>query len=89
MAPVDLWSLSDLCTPWCLHVAATLRVAEHIAFGVTTARDLATVACSDPSALARVLRHLVSKVEEPSRDRFALNDATRPLLAAGVRLPSI
>jgi len=89
MAPVDLWSLSDLCTPWCLHVAATLRVAEHIASGVTTARDLATVTGSDPSALARVLRHLVSKglFEEPSRDRFALNDAARPLLDAGVRLP--
>ena len=37
MAPADLYSLSDLCTPWCLHVAATLRVAEHIASGVTFA----------------------------------------------------
>src|SRR3989442_1069330 len=29
----DLWALSDLCTPWCVHVAATLRIADHIAAG--------------------------------------------------------
>jgi len=89
VAPVDLWSLSDLCTPWCLHVAATLRIAEHIAKGTTTARELAAATDSDPGALARVLRQLVSKglFEEPSRDVFALNDAARPLLEAGVRLP--
>src|SRR5438128_4565476 len=31
----DVWSLSDLCTPWCVHVAVTLRVAEHIAGGTS------------------------------------------------------
>ena len=31
----DLWALSDLCTPWCVHVVATLRIADHIAAGVT------------------------------------------------------
>jgi hypothetical protein len=89
MGAVDLWSLSDLCTPWCLHVAATLRLADHIAAGTTTARDLAVATGSDASALARLLRHLVSKglFEETSRDVFALNDAARPLLDAGVRLP--
>ena len=30
---MDLWELSDLCTPWCIHVAATLRVAEHLTAG--------------------------------------------------------
>src|SRR5271157_5725802 len=28
---VDIWALSDLCTPWCVHVVATLRIADHIA----------------------------------------------------------
>ena len=30
---MDLWTLSDLCTPWCVHVVATLRIADHIAVG--------------------------------------------------------
>ena|SRR5271157_1285034 len=32
---VDIWALSDHCTPWCVHVVATLRIADHIAAGVT------------------------------------------------------
>ena len=27
---MSLWELSDLSTPWCVHVAATLRVADHL-----------------------------------------------------------
>ena len=86
--PVDLWSLTDLCTPWCVHVVATLRIAGHIDRGIITAADLAEATESDPSALARVLRHLVSKglFEEPSADTFALNEAARPLLDPGVLL---
>ena len=30
---VDLERMLDLATPWCLHVAATLRIPEHIAAG--------------------------------------------------------
>jgi len=88
MAPVDLWSLTDLCTPWCVHLAATLRVAGHIASGITTAADLGAATQSDPAALERVLRHLVSKglFEEPSPGRFALNEAARPLLDPSVLL---
>jgi len=26
----DLWTLSDLSTPWCVHVVATLRVATNL-----------------------------------------------------------
>src|SRR4051812_1456950 len=89
MAPVDLWSLTELCTPWCVHVAATLRVADHIASGKTTAADLAAATGSNPAALERVLRHLVSKglFEEPSPGTFTLNEAARPLLDPGVLLP--
>jgi hypothetical protein len=32
---VDLWALSDLCTPWCTHVVATLRIADHVAVGAS------------------------------------------------------
>jgi len=30
---MDLWELSDLSTPWCLRVVATLRIADLIAAG--------------------------------------------------------
>ena len=32
---MNIWELGDLCTPWCVHVAATLRIANHIEAGVT------------------------------------------------------
>ena len=32
---VDLGRMMDLATPWCLYVAATLRIGEHIAAGRT------------------------------------------------------
>ena len=44
---VDLWALSDLCTPWCVHVVATLRIADHIAAGITQIDDLAAASGSD------------------------------------------
>jgi SAM-dependent methyltransferase len=85
---MDLWSLCDLCTPWCIHVAATLRIADHIAAGNTEIGKLAAVAGADRDSLYRVLRHLVSKgvFEEPVRGQFALNDAARGLLDDGARL---
>jgi hypothetical protein len=27
---MDLWALSDLCTLWCVHVVATLGIADRI-----------------------------------------------------------
>lgn len=38
---VDLERMLDLATPWCLHVAATLRIPEHIAAGHAGITDLA------------------------------------------------
>ena len=70
--PANLWDLSDLYTPWCLHVVATLRIAEHIAAGKNQIGDLAVAASSDPYAPHRVLTHLVGKgvFAEPSRGCF-------------------
>src|SRR5262245_61455089 len=84
----DIWSLSDLCTPWCVHVVATLRIADHIAAGVTGIADLASAAGADADSLQRVLRHLVCKgmFEEPAPGRFALNESARLLLDPGARL---
>jgi hypothetical protein len=79
---VNLWELSDLCTPWCLHVIATLHIAQYIHSGIDQISDLAAAANCDPGVLHAVLGHLVSKgvFEEPTAGRFALNEAARDLL---------
>jgi 2,7-dihydroxy-5-methyl-1-naphthoate 7-O-methyltransferase len=86
--PVDLFALSDLCTPWCIHVAATLRIAEHIAAGVDKIDDLAAAAGCNAENLHHVLGELVHKgvFEEPEPGRFALNEAARGLLEPGARV---
>jgi SAM-dependent methyltransferase len=78
----DLASLSDLLTPWCVHVAATLRIAHALEAGAMDVHDLATQTHCDAGALHGVLSHLVSKglFQEPEQGRFALNDAARQLL---------
>jgi len=79
---VNLWELSDLCTPWCLHVIATLRIANHIQSGIDQINDLAAAANCDPGVLHAVLGHLVGKgvFEETAPGRFALNEAACDLL---------
>src|SRR5437667_10641202 len=87
-AVANLGALSDLCTPWCVHVAATLRIAEHIAAGVDEINALAAAAKCDSYVLHRVLDHLVSKgvFEQPAPGRFSLNEAARGLLDPSQRL---
>jgi hypothetical protein len=84
----DVWALSDLCTPWCIHVAATLRIADHIAAGKTRIDDLAAASATVADSLQRVLRHLVGQgvFEEPAPGQFALNGAARALLDPPARL---
>jgi len=84
---MELWEIADLATPWALHVAATLRVADHIAAGTTDIGSLAKACQCDADALSRVLRHLVEKgvFESPARGQFALNDIARKLLDEGQR----
>jgi 2,7-dihydroxy-5-methyl-1-naphthoate 7-O-methyltransferase len=79
---VNLGALSDLCTPWCIHVVATLRIAEHIAAGCAEIDQLAAAAGCDSDSLHAVLGHLVGKgvFQEPAPGRFALNEAARGLL---------
>ncbi len=86
--PADISALSDLCTPWCVHVVVTLRIADQLAAGTAQIDDLAGVSGADADALHRVLRHLVGKgvFEEPAPGRFALNEPARTLLDSSVRL---
>ena len=84
---MNIWEVSDLATPWCLHVAVTLRIAEHISTGKENIAELAAAAGADPDALCRVLRQLAQKgmFEEPEPGRFRLNDTARVLLEPGMR----
>jgi hypothetical protein len=80
---LDLEALTDLCTPWCVHVAVTLRIAEHIAAGASDLTSLAAATGCDAYALHAMLGHLVSKgvFEQPSPGRFTVNRAARELSA--------
>lgn len=79
---MDLFELSDLCTPWCIHVVATLRIANRMESGISDIDALSSAANADRESLERVLRHLVSKgvFEESTPGQFILNDGARPLL---------
>jgi SAM-dependent methyltransferase len=79
---VDIEALTDLCTPWCIHVVATLRIPDRIAAGITAIDALAAAAGAHAESLHRVMRHLVDKgvFEEPAPGQFALNKAARALL---------
>jgi len=80
--PADVWALSDLATPWCVHVAVTLRIADHIAAGTSDIHGLAAASGADADSLHRLLRHLAGKgvFEEPRPGEFALNEPARALL---------
>jgi len=84
----DIEALTDLCTPWCVHVVVTLGVADHLARGLTTIEELASAAGADADALGRVLRHLVGKglFESPARGKFALNEAAHALVGPAARV---
>jgi 2,7-dihydroxy-5-methyl-1-naphthoate 7-O-methyltransferase len=85
---VNLRTLSDLCTPWCIHVVATLRIADRIAAGTTDSKTLAEEAGCDLDSLLRVLGHLVGKgvFQEPEPGRFTLNEAALELLDPSLQL---
>jgi len=81
-ASANLETLTDLCTPWCVHVAATLHIAEHIGAGKSEINELAAAAQCDANCLQAMLRHLVGKgvFLETAPGTFALNETARGLL---------
>ena len=85
---VNLWAMSDLSTPWAIHVVATLGIADHIAAGITAIDDLAAAAHCHAESLQRVLRHLVGRgvFMEPSLGQFTLNGPARLMLSPMFKL---
>lgn len=55
-----LWDAADLLTPMAVRVAATLRLADHIAAGTRTTGALAEAVHADQDVLGRLLDHLVT-----------------------------
>jgi 2,7-dihydroxy-5-methyl-1-naphthoate 7-O-methyltransferase len=84
---VILSDLLDLCTPWCVHVVATLRIADHIAAGIENIDDLAVAAGCNTGVLHSVLGHLVGKgvFNEIAPGQFALNETAQELLDPPLR----
>jgi 2,7-dihydroxy-5-methyl-1-naphthoate 7-O-methyltransferase len=83
--PVDLDQMLDLATPWCLMVAATLRIPGLIAEGHHDVAGLAAAAGCDSDALHAVLGHLVARgvFQESAPGRFDNNRAAGQLAGAG------
>jgi hypothetical protein len=82
---VNLDQMLDLATPWCLMVAATLRIPDLIAGGHHDVGDLATAAGCDRDALEAVLGHLVAKgvFTQEAPGRFATNQVAEQLTDPG------
>lgn len=70
----ELWAMAQLSTPMAIRVAATLRVADHLAGGGRTASELAPVVRADPDALERLLSYLAVRgvFDRDDRGRFSL-----------------
>ena len=75
MTEPDPGQLTDLQTPWCIHAVATLRIAEHMAAGLSSAADLAAAAGCDPAVLRSVLSYLVTRgvFAQPEPGHFVRN----------------
>lgn len=71
----DFATVTDVIAPWAVRVAATLRLADHIAAGVTGRVELAGKAGADPDALRRMMRFLTARgvFTEPEPDVYGLS----------------
>jgi hypothetical protein len=82
--------MAHLGTPMAVRVAATLRIADHIAAGLSSAAELASVTGVDPDALDRLLRYLAVRgvFSHDENTGYALTELGTPLLSdhpAGLR----
>ncbi|HEY3610400.1 MAG TPA: methyltransferase [Pseudonocardiaceae bacterium] len=76
-----LWSMAGLGTPMAVRVAATLRIADHIAAGCHTAAELAEASGADQDALDRLLRYLAVRgvFHRDDAGRYTLTPLGEPL----------
>lgn len=79
----DVSAMLEMLPPFALRVAATLRISDHMADGVTTVAGLAAATGTDRDALGRLLRYLacLGVYREDRPGEFSATAAGR-LLAA-------
>ncbi|MEU9844164.1 methyltransferase [Actinomadura sp. NPDC048032] len=76
-----LWAMAQLATPMAVRVAATLRIADHIAAGLRTVPELAAATGADAGGLARLMRYLAVRgvLTRDDSDRYGLTALGEPL----------
>ncbi|MGW1296303.1 methyltransferase [Streptomyces sp. NPDC002533] len=82
--------MAGLGTPMAIRVAATLRIADHIAAGLRTTGELAQAAGAHPGALGRLLRYLtvrgvLDRDDDGAHTLTPLGEALREDHPAGIR----
>jgi hypothetical protein len=78
---MSLYAMADLATPWAIRVAATLRIADHIAAGTGDVEKLAAATGCDAGALRRVLNHLADRgiFADDGSGRFVMTELAESL----------
>ncbi|MFF8950723.1 methyltransferase [Streptomyces sp. NPDC014940] len=78
-----LRTMAGLATPMAIRVAATLRLADHLAHTPKTVAELATEVQADAATLERLLRHLctLGLVRSASPGRYLATELAEPLRA--------
>ncbi|HVO17467.1 MAG TPA: methyltransferase [Alphaproteobacteria bacterium] len=78
---VDLWALTDLAVPYAIRVAATMRLADHVAGGTTRLADLAAKTGVPADLLGRLMRFLGCRgiFRETAPDVFAMTKTAEKL----------
>lgn len=77
---MELRAAADIITPMTVRIAVTLRIADHIEAGHTTAGELAAKTGTDSATLERILRHLArAGVLTWEDDGYGLTDLGRRL----------
>lgn len=74
--PARLWAIADLFTPMAVRVAATLRLADHVAAGADSVPALVERTGCDRDALGRLVDHLVTVgvLRRRGTDTLSLSD---------------
>lgn len=74
--------MARLATPMAVRVAATLRIADHVRAGLTSATELAEAVRANPDALERLLRYLAVRkiLDRDAAGRYALTPLGETLL---------
>jgi hypothetical protein len=73
--------MAHLGLPMAIRVAATLRIADHIADGTRTAEELAEASGADPRSMQRLMRYLVIRrvFQQSESGEYLLTELSEPL----------